>query len=145
MNQSQREHIATVMASLSNKAHLLAPRLHEQTIRDSWQRCVEHHGLDPSRMQEARILPWHELREHRQEMEEFRHIAHHGLTVLYQQIAAAGYVVLLTDARGITVDYLGTPMRKSACVVPGCSSGRSGQKPAQAPAPWAPRWPPAKR
>ncbi|AGO55903.1 sigma-54-dependent Fis family transcriptional regulator [Serratia plymuthica] len=107
MNQSQREHIATVMASLSNKAHLLAPRFHEQTIRDSWQRCVEHHGLDPRRMQEARILPWHELREHRQEMEEFRHIAHHGLTVLYQQIAAAGYVVLLTDARGITVDYLG--------------------------------------
>lgn len=107
MNQSQREHIATVMASISNKAHLLAPRLHDQAIHDSWQRCVEHHGLDPSRMQEARILQWHELRECRQEMEEFRHIAHHGLMMLYKQVAAAGYVVLLTDARGITVDYCG--------------------------------------
>nr|WP_314423579.1 sigma-54-dependent Fis family transcriptional regulator [uncultured Erwinia sp.] len=108
MNQSQREHIATVMASISNSAPLLPARPHDRAIRDSWQRCVEHHGLDPSRMQEARILPWHELREYRQEMEEFRHIAHHGLTVLYKQIAAAGYVLLLTDARGVTVDYLGS-------------------------------------
>ncbi len=58
-------------------------------------------------MQAARILPWQELREHRENLEEFRHIARHGLSGLYQQIAPAGYVVLLTDAHGVTVDYLG--------------------------------------
>ncbi|MEA9391199.1 sigma-54-dependent Fis family transcriptional regulator [Acerihabitans sp. TG2] len=107
MNQSQREHINNVVASLSDNAQRLVMRQHDQTIRDSWQRCVEFHGLDPSRMQEARILPSNELREYRENLEEFRRIAHHGLGVLYKQIAAAGYVVLLTDANGITVDYLG--------------------------------------
>ncbi|WP_455813639.1 sigma-54-dependent Fis family transcriptional regulator [Pseudomonas graminis] len=107
MNQSQREHIATVLACVSENAQHLARLQHDQTIRDSWQRCVESHGLDPSRMQAARILPWQELREHREHLEEFRRIARHGLSVLYQQIAPAGYVVLLTDAHGVTVDYLG--------------------------------------
>jgi len=107
VNQSQREHIATVMESLSPGAQRRHLRQHDQTIRDSWQRCVEFHGLDPSRMQEARILPYNELREHRENLEEFRRIARHGLGVLYQQIAQAGYVVLLNDASGVTVDYLG--------------------------------------
>lgn len=107
MNQIQREHIATVMASISNGVPVPAACPHDRAIRDSWQRCVEHHGLDPSRMQEARILPWHELHPYRQELEEFRHIARHGLSDLYRQIAAAGYVLLLTDARGVTVDFMG--------------------------------------
>ncbi|MEJ5064523.1 sigma-54-dependent Fis family transcriptional regulator [Erwinia sp. MYb375] len=107
MNQSQREHIATVLACTREDARNLAQRQYDQTIRDSWQRCVESHGLDPSRMQAARILPWQELREHREHLEEFRHIARHGLSRFYQQIAPAGYVVLLTDAHGVTVDYLG--------------------------------------
>lgn len=107
LNQSQREHIATVLASVSDRARHPSQWQHDQTIRDSWQRCVEHHGLDPSRMKAAHILPWHELREHRDPLEEFRRIARHGLSMLYQQIAPAGYVVLLTDAHGVTVDYLG--------------------------------------
>ncbi|MBD8213535.1 sigma-54-dependent Fis family transcriptional regulator [Erwinia persicina] len=107
MNHSQREHIAAVAATVSQHASSLALRQHDRTILDSWQRCVDHHGLDPSRMQAARILPWHELREHRQQLEEFRHIARHGLEALYRQIAPAGYVLLLTDATGVTVDYYG--------------------------------------
>ena len=109
MNQSQRDHIATVVDSLSNTALRRGGFQQDPTIRESWQRCVESHGLDPSRMQDVRILPWHELREHRDDLDEFRRIAHHGLSVLYQQIAGAGYVVLLNDARGVTVDYLGDP------------------------------------
>lgn len=107
MNQSQRDHIATVVDSLSNTALRRGGFQQDPTIRESWQRCVESHGLDPSRMQDVRILPWHELREHRDDLDEFRRIAHHGLSVLYKQIAGAGYVVLLNDARGVTVDYLG--------------------------------------
>lgn len=107
MNQSQREHIATVVASTRENMPSTAVHQHDPTIRDSWLRCIELHGLEPGRMQEARILPWTQLREHRDRMEEFRCIARHTLTALYQQIAGAGYVVLLSDAQGVTVDYLG--------------------------------------
>ena len=58
-------------------------------------------------MQEAVILPDARLREHQDQMEAFLQIARHGLEALYQQVAGTGYVVLLTDGRGITVDFLG--------------------------------------
>ncbi|WP_168428429.1 sigma-54-dependent Fis family transcriptional regulator [Erwinia amylovora] len=107
MNQSQREHIATVVASIDGRPPSVALRQYDQAIRDSWLRCVELHRLEPSRMQEAHILPWAQLREHRQRIEEFRCIARHVLKALYQQIVPAGYVVLLTDAQGVVVDFLG--------------------------------------
>ncbi|CAO96416.1 sigma-54-dependent Fis family transcriptional regulator [Erwinia tasmaniensis] len=107
MNQSQREHIATVVASTRKNLSSQAVNQQDRTIRDSWLRCIELHGLEPGRMQEARILPWTQLREHRDRMEEFCSIARHTLKALYQQIAGLGYVVMLSDAQGVTVDYLG--------------------------------------
>nr|WP_256861537.1 sigma-54-dependent Fis family transcriptional regulator [Hydrogenophaga sp. H7] len=80
---------------------------HEQVIRDSWLRCVQQHRLDPARMQEAVILPQARLREHQDQMEALLQIARHGLESLYSKVAGLGYVVLLTDARGVTVDFLG--------------------------------------
>ncbi|MDZ7856735.1 MAG: sigma-54-dependent Fis family transcriptional regulator [Sphaerotilus sp.] len=90
-------------------AGLTAPAAarHDAIIRASWQRCVHEHRLDPTRMQEAVILPQARLREHQEQMDAFLHIARHGLEALYQQVAGLGYVVLLTDARGVTVDFLG--------------------------------------
>lgn len=76
-------------------------------IHDSWTRCVSEHRLDPTRMQEAVILPSAQLREHQDQMEIFLQIARHGLEALYRQVAGLGYCVLLTDARGVTVDFLG--------------------------------------
>ncbi|MEN9417076.1 MAG: hypothetical protein RI988_696, partial [Pseudomonadota bacterium] len=76
-------------------------------IQSSWARCVSEHRLDPTRMQEAIILPHAQLREHQDQMEAFLHIARHGLEALYRQVAGLGYCVLLTDARGVTVDFLG--------------------------------------
>ncbi|MFM2055919.1 MAG: hypothetical protein RLY71_304, partial [Pseudomonadota bacterium] len=80
---------------------------HDALIRASWQRCVHEHRLDPTRMQEAVILPQARLREHQDQMDAFLSIARHGLEALYQQVAGQGYVVLLTDARGVTVDFIG--------------------------------------
>jgi sigma-54 dependent transcriptional regulator, acetoin dehydrogenase operon transcriptional activator AcoR len=107
MQAVQREHIATVMQVAAGGAAAPAARAHEQVIRDSWHRCVHEHRLDPTRMQEAVILPQVRLREHQDQMEAFIHIARHGLQTLYQQVAGLGYVVLLTDARGVTVDFIG--------------------------------------
>ncbi len=105
--QQQREHIATVMQVAEAGLAAQAARAHDEVIRQSWARCVHEHRLDPTRMQEAVILPSHQLREHQDRIEDFLHIARHGLETLYQQVAGLGYCVLLTDARGVTVDFIG--------------------------------------
>ena len=79
----------------------------DEIIRSSWSRCVHEHNLDPTRMQEAIILPSNQLREHQDRMGDFLHIARYGLETLYQQVMGMGYCVLLTDAKGITVDFIG--------------------------------------
>jgi transcriptional regulator of acetoin/glycerol metabolism len=107
MHPIQRAHIATVMQVADLGVQAQSALRHEQVIRDSWHRCVHQHQLDPTRMQEAVILPQGQLREHQDQMEAFIHIARHGLETLYQQVAGLGYVVLLTDARGVTVDFIG--------------------------------------
>ncbi len=50
-----------------------------------------------------------QLGEHRQRMEDFLRTARFGLESLYRQIAGLGYVVLLTDANGVTIDFIGDP------------------------------------
>ena len=107
MEHAQREHIATVMQVAADGAQAHVALSHDEIIRRSWHRCVHEHRLDPTRMQEAVILPGARLREHQDQLEAFLHIARHGLESLYQQVAGMGYVVLLTDARGVTVDFIG--------------------------------------
>ncbi len=89
------------------EARLSAGLDHDQVIRDSWMRCVRDHKLDPTRMQEAIILPSYEIREHQDQLEDFLHIARHGLQMLYHQVAGLGYAILLTDSHGVTVDFMG--------------------------------------
>jgi transcriptional regulator of acetoin/glycerol metabolism len=120
MDRMQREHIHAVMRLATSGPVLReAPgdegraAVHvdaatpDSVIQQSWSRCVHQHGLDPTRMQEPIILPAQRVREHQERIEEFLRIARHGLEALYQQVAGMGYCVLLTDARGVTVDFLG--------------------------------------
>jgi transcriptional regulator of acetoin/glycerol metabolism len=108
MEQAQREHVHAVMR-LAGDALPLPPgaAAPDALIAASWRRCVHEHRLDPTRMQEAVILPPHLVREHQERIEDFLRIARHGLESLYQQVAGMGYCVLLTDARGVTVDFIG--------------------------------------
>jgi len=108
MDLRQRNHIDTVIQTTTQQASAAA-RAHDAIIRSSWQRCVDQYGLDPSHMQEARILPQSRLREHQERIDDFTRIARHGLQALYTQVAGMGYVLLLTDRDGVTVDYLGDP------------------------------------
>ncbi|MBP2171470.1 transcriptional regulator of acetoin/glycerol metabolism [Erwinia toletana] len=107
MNQHQRTHIATVVESIYGKGGGMRVPEVDPLIRDSWQRCVDSHGLDPFRMQQAQILSAAELHAHREPLDEFRRFAWHGMTQLWQQVAPAGYMVLLTNAQGVTLDYIG--------------------------------------
>ncbi|WP_396268068.1 sigma-54-dependent Fis family transcriptional regulator [Ideonella sp.] len=107
LRAQQRSHMATVMQVAEQGLAATTAQGHDAIIRASWQRCVHQHRLDPTRMQEAVILPQARLREHQDQMEAFLHIARHGLETLYQQVAGMGYAVLLTDDRGVTVDFIG--------------------------------------
>ncbi|MGB3317248.1 MAG: sigma-54-dependent Fis family transcriptional regulator [Albidovulum sp.] len=84
----------------------------KQTTRDpevvqSWLRCLNDYKLDPEHKGEARILPQNVLRQHQQEAEDLMSIARFGMEDLYRRVNSMGYVLLLTDAKGVTVDFIG--------------------------------------
>ncbi len=76
-------------------------------VAESWRRCVETYGMDPSRPDPAHIVTDGELREHREQAERLIAIARSGLQTLFRQVAGQNYVLLLTDAKGVCVDFFG--------------------------------------
>lgn len=76
-------------------------------VVDSWLRCINQHKLDPEHKGAARILPETSLRYHQQEAEELVSNARFGMEDLYRRVNSMGYVLLLTDAKGVTVDFIG--------------------------------------
>jgi sigma-54 dependent transcriptional regulator, acetoin dehydrogenase operon transcriptional activator AcoR len=107
MHRQPHDHVATVMHVVGTGHVMPGHLMHDEIIQSSWLRCVQQHRLDPTHAQEAIILPSDRLRSHQDQMEDFIHIARHGLETLYQQVAGLGYCVLLTDAQGVTVDCMG--------------------------------------
>ncbi|MEQ5872183.1 sigma-54-dependent Fis family transcriptional regulator [Sagittula sp. NFXS13] len=83
-----------------------------QTGRDgfvaaSWRRCVEQYGMDPTRAEPAHIVTDSELRDHRAQAEWLIGAARTSLQSLFRQVSGQNYVLLLTDAKGVCVDYFG--------------------------------------
>ncbi|WP_420587727.1 sigma-54-dependent Fis family transcriptional regulator [Marivita sp.] len=81
----------------------------DRLVTDSWQRCVESYGMDPSRPDPAHIVTDTELREHREQSERLIATARSGLQELFRQVAGQNYVLLLADAKGVCVDFFGDP------------------------------------
>lgn len=81
----------------------------DAVVEQSWRRCVEEYGLDPAKPSPAHIVTETRLREHREQSERLIAIARSGLETLFRQIAGQKYVLLLADAKGVTVDYFGDP------------------------------------
>ena len=100
------EHIDAVHRSVLGRA---SPTPEDPRLVRSWQRSLESYRLDPARSAHPRILTGSRLREHQEPMEAFLRIAHRGVDRLHAQVREAGYVVLLTDADGVTIDFLGNP------------------------------------
>ncbi len=97
----QRTHIERVL-SVTRSAGVQSDR-----IQRSWQRCIEDYDLDPTRPTPAHIIEGPRLREHRDQVEDFLQVARTGMEQLYKRVCDLGYVLLLTDAGGITVDFIG--------------------------------------
>ncbi|QNK70421.1 sigma-54-dependent Fis family transcriptional regulator [Variovorax sp. PAMC26660] len=106
MTSLQSRHIDNVY-SIATGTALADPAT--SLVHKSWARCVRDHGLDPSKPTPARILPAQEVRAHQQQLEHFLRAARAGMEDIYRRVADLGYMVLLTDAEGITVDYIGNP------------------------------------
>lgn len=86
----------------------------DPVVLASWLRCLDKHGLDPAARAQAYILPEAVLREHRQASQDLIAIARSGIDDLYKLVAGQNYVLLLADAGGVTVEYLGDAAQKAA-------------------------------
>lgn len=104
MVDAQSAHIDEIVRAAEQRASH-----RDQIIHQSWLRCFDEHQLDPGVLREACIVSAGQLRQHRDAMDEFLHVARFGVETLYRQIAGLGYVLLLTDANGVTVDFMGDP------------------------------------
>jgi transcriptional regulator of acetoin/glycerol metabolism len=102
--QLPQSHPDRILASVQEGSNDIEP-----IILGSWRRSVKHYQLDPSRAASPRVLTGSYLRIRREPMEPLMRIARGGVETLYQQIHEAGYVVLLTDPEGVTVDFIGNP------------------------------------
>ncbi len=78
-------------------------------VQGSWKRCLTQYNIDPSTKNKPRILTGKALKNHLEPLEEFLDIAKAGIQSLYASVEKAGYVILLGDANGVTIDYLGNP------------------------------------
>ncbi|MCF8211267.1 MAG: sigma-54-dependent Fis family transcriptional regulator [Rhodoferax sp.] len=106
MTARSTQHIDNVISRTSLSAGASAV-LGDDPILRSWRRCVTDHGLDPTRAQAARVLEAWQVREHQEQIESFMRVARAGMEQLYKRVSPLGYVLLLTDAQGITVDCIG--------------------------------------
>jgi transcriptional regulator of acetoin/glycerol metabolism len=96
------QHVKEILAAAEGGAICRDPE-----VVQSWLRCLNDYKLDPEHKGEARILPDNVLKEHKQEAEDLLSIARFGMEDLYRRVNSMGYVLLLTDKKGVTVDFIG--------------------------------------
>jgi transcriptional regulator of acetoin/glycerol metabolism len=105
-----KKHVSDVIQSVqSNTLPSLRNNTTTPVIHSSWKRCFNDYSIDPSSKNRPRIITGSELKECQEPLEEFLFIAKSGMKNLYEKIATAGYVILLGDANGVTIDYMGNP------------------------------------
>jgi transcriptional regulator of acetoin/glycerol metabolism len=78
-------------------------------IRGSWERCLTQYNIDPSTSNKPRILTGRALKDYVEPLEEFLLIAKAGMKNLYTAVDKSNYCILLGDANGVTIEYIGNP------------------------------------
>ena len=96
------EHVREILSATQGSVSGRDPE-----VVSSWLRCLNDYKLDPEHKGEARILPESVLKEHKQEAEDLLLMARFGMEDLYRRVNSLGYVLLLTDKKGVTVDFIG--------------------------------------
>jgi transcriptional regulator of acetoin/glycerol metabolism len=75
-------------------------------LGQSWRRSLERHCIDPGKSTPPRVYSKQQLRDYQEPLEDLMHTAREGMDQLSRQVRDAGYVVLLTNAQGVTVDFV---------------------------------------
>lgn len=84
-------------------------------ILASWRRCLIEYGLEPHRLPPAAVLTRRELFDRQAPIDDFIAIARPELQRLLRLLGGSDYIVMLTDANGVTVDtLLGASLRNTA-------------------------------
>jgi transcriptional regulator of acetoin/glycerol metabolism len=104
---SSHQHVASILAVARAPAPPPLKSDNTSLIHRSWFRCVKDFGLDPSRPSSMQVESASTLRERRGEIEEYLAVARAGMEQLFKCVSELGYVLLLTDSRGVTIDYIG--------------------------------------
>jgi transcriptional regulator of acetoin/glycerol metabolism len=97
----------------------------EESVKSSWQRCVNDYRLDPARSHTPQVVDSNNLKELQNQHDELVDIARAEMDTLYDQISGSGYALLLTDAKGIIlsekIDPTLTTMFRSAGLIIGAN------------------------
>ena len=104
---SVHQHVETVLRVIHDGAPPNGGDANTDRIHRSWRRCATEHALDPTSRPDVRIETSSRLRQCRQQVEEHLHVARAGMEQLYKHVSELGYVVLLTDVAGVTLDFIG--------------------------------------
>lgn len=105
---SKHRHIDHLVDFITNGG-AVSPNGPNDPIFRSWLRCANTYGLDPTKSRVAQFLTPTGLREHQERIDEFLRVARSGMEQLYKQVAPLGYVLLLSDSDGVTVDFIASP------------------------------------
>ncbi|MFI0474013.1 sigma-54-dependent Fis family transcriptional regulator [Halomonas sp. HMF6819] len=111
LSSQQRQHIERVCRF--GEGREMSQLDSQPLIRRSWSRCLNEYLIDPASPRPARVVTQQTLIEHRESVDELLHVARAGVDQLYAQVAKLGYVLLLTDDRGVTVEFRGDPAMDS--------------------------------
>ncbi|ABA87596.1 sigma-54-dependent transcriptional regulator, AcoR family [Syntrophotalea carbinolica DSM 2380] len=104
--QEVNRHIQRIFSCVSGNRGNEGQQI-EAPIVTSWERSLQHYGIDPSEPNPVQVLTAAELREYTRPIERFLRIAKAGVQFLHRQVADLGYSTLLCDAHGVTVDWRG--------------------------------------
>lgn len=95
----------------------------ERQIARSWARCFNEHHLDPASHHEPVLIERTQLLERQDQAARLLDIAKLEMANLYQQVAGSGYAILLADADGVVLNYIGDPQFTSAAARSGMRNG----------------------
>ena len=96
-------HIDLVVSTVNGNGRLPPPSVDELVAR-SWQRSLVTYKLNPARAARPRVLTGGRLKDHQEPMQGFLSIARQGIAMLHERVREAGYLVMFTDADGVTID-----------------------------------------
>lgn len=106
------KHVERVEKQVKDSKEMIVRNRHEpafNALQGSWKRCLTKYNLDPSTKSKPRILTGRALKDYTEPLEDFLSIARSGMKSLFERVSDAGYIILLGDANGVTIDYLGDP------------------------------------